>query len=362
MNSEFVFQKMFTYLGNKRKLLDGIEELVIEIKNQIGVDKLRLMDGFTGSTVVARMLSNHASVLHTNDLELYSLVAAKCFLEKPTSLEIDKIKYHIETMNRLALHTDGMEPGVITKMYAPKNTSDIKLGERCYFTRENALRIDFWRDYIDNKVEPNLKYWVLCPILISMSINSNSMGHFKSFIKREGVGSFSMAGQRVVNPLVLELPIYNPNSCEVHCHQTDTVSLLNSIPDDSLDLIYLDPPYNQHEYGAFYFLLNVAAKNETPADVNAITGLPKSRVKSAFNFLQSAKNGMTALLQRCTAVSKFTIVSYNDEGLIKPADWDIILAPYTVRRIERTYQRYAAQGTKKESRGEVVEILYLITK
>jgi adenine-specific DNA-methyltransferase len=349
---------MFTYLGNKRKLLDGIEELVIEIKNTLGVDTLRILDGFTGSTVVARMLANHASIIHTNDLEYYSFIAAKCFLERPDEIQKIQISNHINKMNSVSI----VEPGIITTMYAPKNTNDIKEGERCYFTRENALRIDYWRNYVDKEIELELKYWVLCPILIAMSINSNSMGHFKSFIKRNGVGSFTMAGQRVIEPLSLELPIYNPNSCKVYCHKMDTVELLQSMSDDSLDLIYLDPPYNQHEYGAFYFLLNVVANNVDPGDVNVITGLPKNRVKSSFNYLQSAKDAMTALIQRCTAVSKFTIVSYNDEGLLKPADWDVILEPYTVRRIEKVYQRYSTQGTKKDGRGEVIEILYLITK
>ena len=66
---------MYTYLGNKRKLLDGIIESVQDVKQRLNKPKLRLMDGFTGSTVVARALVEHASELHSNDLELYSFMA-----------------------------------------------------------------------------------------------------------------------------------------------------------------------------------------------------------------------------------------------------------------------------------------------
>ena len=123
--TDFVLQPMFTYLGNKRKLLDFIERTVVEI---FGDDKIRILDGFTGSTVVARMLASHASELHTNDLEMYSLMAAKCFLERPTDDQIQLIMGHIEHMNSLTEFT----PGVITDMYAPADTQNVQAGERFF--------------------------------------------------------------------------------------------------------------------------------------------------------------------------------------------------------------------------------------
>lgn len=355
--SEFVLQPMFTYLGNKRKLIDEIEKVVLEVKGFTGKDKLRVLDGFTGSTVVARMLAAHASELHTNDLELYSWVAAKCFLEQPTDEQKNRIKAHLDTMNAMTEFI----PGVITEMYAPAVTTDIRAGERCFFTHENALRIDTWRKYIEEKVQPDIRHWCLCPILIQMSLKANTYGHFKAFSKRDNIGTFALCGDRVTLPMHLVLPIFNPNSCKVNCHQESTNILLDKMENNSFDLIYLDPPYNEHEYSAFYFLHNVVLKNERPVNVNAVTGLPKDRIKSAYNHKVRAVDAMKHLLKRCTEVSTWTLVSYNDEGIIPQDEWNAMLAPYNARRIEIPYTRYSANTKKeKEGRKEVLEILYLI--
>jgi len=356
--SAFVLQPMFTYLGNKRKLIDEIEKAVVEVKQTLGKDRLRVLDGFTGSTVVARMLATHASELHTNDLELYSWVAAKCFLERPTDEQAERVRHHIETMNQLRTFA----PGVISENYAPQDTQNVQTGERCFFTHENALRVDTWRKYVEDRVEPDVRHWCLCPILIQMSLKANTYGHFKAFSKnKDNIGSFEKCGDRVTSAMSLQVPIFNPNSCEVRCHQESTNTLLDKMPNGSLDIIYLDPPYNEHEYSAFYFLHNVVLKNEKPVNVNAVTGLPKERVKSDYNRESSAITAMRHLLKRCTEVAAYTLVSYNDEGIIPQAEWNAILADYTVRRIEIPYTRYAANTKKeKEGRKEVLELLYVI--
>ena len=359
--SAFVLQPMFTYLGNKRKLIDEIEKAVVEVKKTLGKDRLRVLDGFTGSTVVARMLAAHASELHTNDLELYSLVAAKCFLERPTDDQAARVLTHIENMNRVG--TQGpLIHGVISENYAPHDTQNVLAGERCFFTHENAILIDTWRRYVESSVEPDVRHWCLCPILIQMSLKANTYGHFKAFSKnKDNIGCFEKCGDRVTSPMVLQVPIFNPNSCEVHCHQESTNALLDRLPNGSLDLIYLDPPYNEHEYSAFYFLHNVVLKNERPVNVNAVTGLPKERIKSDYNHKVRAVDAMKHLLKRCTEVATWTLVSYNDEGIIPEAEWNAMLAPYEVRRIEIPYTRYSANTKKeKEGRKEVFELLYLL--
>ena len=359
MSQGFVFQPMYTYLGNKRKLLEGIEDVVKQVKTRVGKERLSILDGFTGSTVVARMLTRHASEIHTNDLEFHSYAAAKCFLEQPDEKQKAQLKFHIDDMNSIIEFT----PGIVTEMYAPQDTQDIKVGERCYFTHENALRIDTWRKYIDEYVAPEYKFWCLCPILIQMSIHANTMGHFKSFIKdKNNIGAFS-AGKRVTDPLVLEMPMWHDQPCQVHCHNMDTNALLKDMHENGqkLDLIYYDPPYNQHEYAAFYFLLNVVGNNERPTDVNEVTGLPKKRVKSDYNYKAKAIKAMEELIANSTRVAEYTLISYNDEGLIGADDWNSLLQNYTFERFERQYQRYTGRGTETgKGRGEVVEIMYLI--
>ena len=87
---------MFTYLGNKRKLLDFIEEQVNHVKKKLKKDKLVTMDGFTGSGVVARMLSTHSSELHTNNDE--GLISADKWKKMLEPYQYDRVKKEYKRM------------------------------------------------------------------------------------------------------------------------------------------------------------------------------------------------------------------------------------------------------------------------
>ena len=155
-SDDFVHQTMLTCIGNKRKLVKNIYNVVCEVAKELGKDKLNIFDGFAGSTVVSRQLSFIADNLYSNDLEKYSYYMAKCFLETPSLENQEKVRAHIDAMNRIAESGSPKTPGVISRLYAPKNTLDIQKGERCFYTRENALIIDTLRKYIDEKVEKEL--------------------------------------------------------------------------------------------------------------------------------------------------------------------------------------------------------------
>lgn len=351
MSDPYVFQPMYTYLGNKRKLIEGIEQVVIDIKQRLGKDKLVALDGFTGSTVVARMLVKHASELHTNDIELYSYIAANCFLRKPTAEQRERIEKHLKLMNE----DETIVEGVITSDYAPKVTSDIQSTDRCFFTRENAIRLDAWRRYIDEHVEEDIRHWCLGPVLVEMSTHANTLGHFKSFMP-----NFEACGRRVQDLFPIRTPVWCPYDCNVVIHHESTNALVQKFDEKTFDLVYFDPPYNEHEYSAFYFLLNVLAENKKPENVNVRTGLPKVRSKSAYNKKASAIEAMTELVRDTMRVTTYMLVSYNDEGIISKEEWDKILEPYTVERIETEYQRYAANGSKTGKKA-VTEILWLVS-
>jgi adenine-specific DNA-methyltransferase len=363
-NNPFIYQPMLTCIGNKRKLITNIHNIISQIKQTLGKSKLNIVDAFAGSSVVSRMLTFHADTLHTNDMELYSYIMAQCYLITPSPSQQNDIQTHIHNMNHLAINGP-YTPGIICSHYAPAVTSDIKDGERCFYTRENAVIIDTLLTYID-KVEPELKVYCLAPLLVKASIHTNTAGVFKGFYKKDNIGCFGGSGEnalsRIMKPIVLEMPIWNTGETYTSlCYNGDINNVIKTIP-ANIDIIYLDPPYNQHPYGSNYFMLNVIAMNTPPVEPSKVSGIPKTWNKSDYNTKTSAVTAMQNLLHECMQKTEYVILSYNNEGIITESQWATLFEPYTVTKHEITYDTYKGSRNLKKRSNKVIEIMYVIQK
>jgi adenine-specific DNA-methyltransferase len=362
----YVFQPMLTCIGNKRKLVPHIKAIVDEVATMLGKSKLRLGDAFAGSTVVSRELACSAEALWSNDLESYSFLMAQCYLVTPTREDQIRIQTHINAMNHLAERGPWRE-GIVCKLYAPKVTTDIQDGERCFYTRENALILDTLRAYIAEKVEPALRSYCLAPLLVKASIHTNTAGVFKGFYKKNGKGCFGGAGEnaleRILKPIRVEMPIWPPvtGRLEVTCSQKDVLDFVAGLPTD-IDLLYLDPPYNQHPYGSNYFLLNVIASNKEPSALSKVSGIPTDWNKSAFNSHEAAKVAMQTLLTEGLKKSKYLLLSYNNEGILTPADWTELFRGLRVHTYEIPYPCYKGSRNLAARENRVLERMYLISR
>lgn len=365
----FVFQTMLTCIGNKRKLVKHIVKIADELQKKIGKPKLHIMDGFTGSGVVARSLLHLCDVISTNDLELYSQIISQCFLIKPTEANIICIATHIANLNQLAISGPYYENGIISKYYAPKETEHIQIGERCFYTRENAVIIDTMRNYISENVEPELQIYCLAPLLIKASIHANTAGVFKGFYKDGEIGCFGGSGRnalsRILKPILLDMPIWHENTVISKCFGENINTILekyNVIADGEIDILYLDPPYNQHPYGSNYFMLNVIAENKEPEKMSKVSGIPTNWKKSAYNSKSTAILNMEHLLRVGLEKSKYIILSYNNEGIITESEWNILFAPYNVEKREILYDTFKGSRNLKDRSNKVLEIMYIISK
>ena len=77
---EFLTDQIITYLGNKRSLLEFIDNAVKVVLEEIGNDKIDIFDVFAGSGVVSRYFKQYSNNLYTNDLENYCYTINKCYL------------------------------------------------------------------------------------------------------------------------------------------------------------------------------------------------------------------------------------------------------------------------------------------
>jgi adenine-specific DNA-methyltransferase len=358
----YVFQTMLTCIGNKRKLVTNIRAIVDDIRTSLQKDRLNIVDGFAGSTVVSRELSYVANTLYINDMELYSYLMAECYLVTPDQSMRTRISEHITKMNELA-EAGPYREGIISKLYAPKDTKDIKEGERCFYTRENALIIDTLRAYISESVEQNLVNYCLVPLLTKASIHTNTAGVFKGFYKKGAIGCFGGAAEcalsRITKPIRLEMPVWNGSRAV--CSNKDINTLVKELL-PTIDLMYLDPPYNQHPYGSNYFMLNVIAKNVEPLEISKVSGIPVDWQKSNYNTHRTAKESMKQLLETGLEKSKYLLISYNNEGIITREDWTTLFQPYTVKKYEIVYDTYKGSRNLKDRSDKVMEIMYLVSR
>jgi adenine-specific DNA-methyltransferase len=368
----YIFQTMLTCIGNKRKLVSEIESIFQDVlaelqqqQQQPVKDKLNIVDGFAGSTVVSRNMTYIADTIYTNDLEYYSYLMAQCFLIKPDRPSRALIQAHITRMNELA-ENGPFKEGIITRLYAPKDTFNVVSGERCFYTHENALTIDTLRDYIERCVEPLLQVYCLVPLLTRASIHTNTAGVFKGFYKHNDIGQFGGSAQvalsRIMKPIRLEMPIWN-DECDykVKCYNDDINHMIQELP-DNIDVMYLDPPYNQHPYGSNYFMLNVIACNEEPQDISRVSGIPAKWNKSAYNNKKTAMESMSHLVTEGLKKSKYLLISYNNEGIIELAEWEKIFQELHVKKYEIKYDTFKGCRNLKDRSDKVIEIMYLVSK
>ena len=208
-------------------------------------------------------------------------------------------------------------------MYAPKDDNDVKSGERVFYTRENAVIIDTARQYID-EIERKYRKYFLAPLLVESSIHANTSGVFKGFYKnsKTNVGQFGGNGRnalsRIMGKIELKLPVLSNFECDTVVLQQDANALAKE--DNDYDLVYIDPPYNQHPYGSNYFMLNLINDYIKPSEYSNVSGIPKQWNRSGYNVKQKSLSLFTSLCNNLK--SKYLLVSFNSEGFI---DYDEML-------------------------------------
>ena len=362
-NNDFLSTQIITYIGNKRILIGYIQKEIELIKAKLNKKKLVTADLFSGSGIVARMLKQHSSIVIANDLENYSRILNSCYLFNRREFDADR---YFDLRNVLEKEFFEVKtPGIICENYAPKDTNDIKAGERAFYTRENAERIDTYRKLIE-KVDEEYRNFFLAPLLTEASIHVNTSGVFKGFYKdkKTGIGCFGGTGKnaltRIMGQIELPVPVFSNYSSKMQLFQQDTVELSAELK--KIDIAYLDPPYNQHPYGSNYFMLNLIADNSIPdVKLSKVSGIPCNWNRSKFNKKAFALDSMDKIIANLDA--KYTIVSYNNEGFIEFDEMKNMLKKYgKVKTVEILYNTFRGSRNLKNRDIHVNEFLFVLEK
>ena len=360
-NPAFLTRQLITYLGNKRALLGHIDSVVCDVRDALEGKKLTCADLFSGSGVVARLLKRHADTLYVNDLEGYSAILNRCYLTNKADFP-EKAYETAFAQAQKAMETP-ME-GIVSRNYAPADDRNIQPGERVFYTRQNALTIDTLRAFIDT-LEDELKPYFLAPLLSEASVHNNTAGVFKGFYKdsKTGLGKFGGNGenalQRILGAIELQRPVLSEFDCESHIYQKDAGVLAKELPET--DLVYLDPPYNQHPYGSNYFMLNIIAENRIPGPLSRVSGIPEGWNRSDYNKQALALKAFEQLVADLKA--RYVLVSYNSEGFITLEQMESLLGRFgKVRRKDIPYNAYRGSRNLSGRDLHVKEYLFLLEK
>jgi len=364
LDNPFFNSHLITYIGNKRRLLPFLHKAFLKIRQKIGKDKLVILDGFAGSGAVARLLKAFASELHINDLEGYAETLNKTYLANKSEIDVNKLEEYINWLNKNKLKPQKTSPGFIEKNYSPKEDDNVQPGERVFYTNTNAKIIDNLRELI-NKIPEPYKHFCLSALLVKASIHTNTSGVFKGFHKRNGNGHFGGNGEnalsRIKREIILDTPILSEFECPVTIHRKDTNELVRDKHLPAFDLVYYDPPYNQHPYGSNYFMLNIINDGSEIEIQNGVSGIAKAWNRSVYNKRQAAEKAMDQLL--ADTRSRFIAISYNDEGIIPIERFKEILSKYGQWEvIDQDYNTYRGSRNLRNRDIQVKELLWILEK
>ena len=254
--------------------------------------------------------------------------------------------------------------GFIETLYAPSDDDSIKPGERVFYTRDNARRLDQYRQIID-KQDERLHDLLLGPLLAQASIHANTAGVFKGFYKDKttGIGKFGGYGadalERIKGQIRLQPPILSNYDTSVDVYQMDTNKLISDTGD--FDLAYFDPPYNQHPYGSNYFMLNLLVGYRKPTAMSSVSGIPTSWNRSLYNKRRHALDQLTDAITRVDA--RYVLLSFNDEGFITPSELRVFLGDIgTVDEVKLKYNTFRGSRNLSARPSHVTEHLFLVRK
>ncbi|MBQ7881879.1 MAG: DNA adenine methylase [Treponema sp.] len=335
-DNSFLTEQIIAYIGNKRKLLKliykAIETTGIDIKPGI-----KFLDVFSGSGVVSRFAKMLNFEVFTNDWETYSKVINSAYLtinkRDISSLfgSERKFKKLLEKINNLPDPDEDEQ--YIAKYYAPKEEDINKVNyktERLFYSRKNALTIDKIRNFIEKHYPSNsksedvkkIRNLLIAQLIYESATHTNTSGVFKACHKEFG-GHGKDALTRILAPIALHEPILINSDYECHVFQQDANKLVEELED--IDIAYLDPPYNQHQYGSNYHMLNTIAKWDkipVPLEKNAKGELKEKagirhdwvNTRSSYCYRTEAEIAFKDLINKLDA--HYILISYSTDGII----------------------------------------------
>ncbi len=359
------------YIGNKTKLVPFLLETV----DRLGLPPGVACDPFAGTASVGRALKLAGWRVHCGDLLALSQAfqVARVELDRtpafPTSLRPGSARTgrasYLSVLREL--QETSPEHGFVTEHYTPAGTAGREHG-RMYFTAQNASRIDAIRSRIgrwsaERAIDRRQESLLLATLLQAADRVANTTGVYASFVKSWQPNAMRPLELRPLRPT--PPPTEGARGCT--SFRGAAQDLARSV--GSVDLLYLDPPYNERQYPGYYHLPELIAQGwDPPPDLRGKTGLiPDSDLRSDWCRRGRCESALRSLLDAADA--RHVLLSYNSEGLIASETIETIFRETgdasSFQTFGQGYRRYRSDSDRPGRRyrsDSVHELVYYVRR
>lgn len=328
---------VMNYIGSKQSLLDFLETTIEEFTGYKEGDGFVFGDLFAGTGVVGQRYKEKGHSVISNDIQYYSYVLNKHYIENIPELD-DSLLEYFNNLNPVK--------GFIYNNYCEGSGSG-----RNYFTNENgmkcdAVRIELERLYRAGEINDNLYFYYLASLINSIDKYANTASVYGAFLKH-----IKKPAQK---EFMLELlPVGNGNIGKVY--NEDINKLIKKVGGD---VLYIDPPYNNRQYCSNYHVLETIAKYDTPK-LRGVTGLrDETYQKSKYCSKRTVIDIFEDLIKN--ADFKYIILSYNNEGLMDLKTIKDIMSKYgEYDFFTKEYRRFKADRDENRTIAADITTEYL---
>ena len=352
------------YIWSKKSLLEFIEKSIWKIVKE---KNYTFSDLFAGTGIVWRYFKEKGHRVIANDLQYYSYVINKNYIENNSPLEFRWLISFIwelknvdikEKQNLVLNYLNSLKwkKWFVYNNYSPGGTK-LKEHERMYFSDENAMKCDAIRATIEewknkNHITEGEYFFLLATLLENIDKVANTASVYGAFLKKIKKSAEKLMWLKPANFLI--------NDHENSVYNSDVNELVKNT---SHQVVYLDPPYNERQYSANYHVLETIAKYDNPVLKGKTWMRDYSKQKSLYCKKAEVKASFRELVQDIDA--QYIFLSYNCEWLMSHEDIKEIMSEvWEYGVFKKEYKRFKADKTENRNhkKNSVTEYLHYVIK
>jgi adenine-specific DNA-methyltransferase len=315
---------MIKYLGSKRTLIPRL----LEVFDAMDPKATCIADLFSGTARVGHACKKAGYRVLSNDHNAYAATLARCYVQADLDAHRD------EATRRIAeLMATAPKAGYFTRTFCEESR---------FFTPKNGARVDAMRDKIADweeagELDRDLRAILLVSLMEAADRVDSTTGVQMAYLK-------SWA-QRANNDISLRLPdlVNRQTQATSASSELDAAEAARAWADEA-DLVYLDPPYNQHKYVGNYHIWETLVRWDAPEAY----GIARKRIDcrergSAFNSKPRIAAALEEVIQAALSGQRVRqlVLSFSNEGFVSREDLVAMLTPHgKVEVIEIDYKRY----------------------